>query len=175
MSIRKRLDPRRRRANGVDTHDVTAFRSVVNRTGFVRSSSRAVRSRSCSLPPLRLVIRRRPSAHSSRRAWRRRSRSLAQHHRRRLRADPADASAARRRRGVHRPRRLLGRAVRAPSPGTPAEELRPVLRLLVAPRLGPGRIRGRSRSVPARGSPSRSISPSRSSSATRWLRDRFSS
>ena len=139
MSIRRRLDPRRRRANGVDTHDVAAFRSVVNRTGIVRAilaggALALVLAAAASARDPQTSERALHSAGSSRR---RRSRSLAQHHRRRLRADPADASPARRRGGVDRPRRLLRRAVRAAAAGHAGRGAPAVPPTAVAPRLGP--------------------------------------
>ena len=119
MSIRERFDPRRRRANGVDTHDVARVperrqpdgnraRDPRGRRARARARGRRVGARSADD---------RARAHPAGHGRRRRPRSLAQHRRRRLRDDPADAPAPRRRGGLDRPRRLLRRAVRAASAG----------------------------------------------------------
>ena len=139
MSIRKRLDPRRRRASGVDTHDVTAFRSVVNRTGFVRAILAG--------GALALVL----AAAASARDPETTERAL-------IPQDTVgvivlDLSLSITDDDYVLIRRTLRRLVAEEAsvglvvfsdvpyellpPGTPAEELRPFLRLLVAPRLGP--------------------------------------
>ena len=139
MSIRKRLDPRRRRASGVDTHDVTAFRSVVNRTGFVRAILAG--------GALALVL----AAAASARDPETTERAL-------IPQDTVgvivlDLSLSITDDDYVLIRRTLRRLVAEEAsvglvvfsdvpyellpPGTPAGELRPFLRLLVAPRLGP--------------------------------------
>jgi VWA domain-containing protein len=140
VSIRHRLGRRlRRRANGVDTHDVAAFRSIVNRTGVVRLVLAG--------GALALVL----AAAASARDPETTERAL-------IPQDTVgvvvlDLSLSITDDDYARIRRTLRRLVAEEAsiglvvfsdvpyellpPGTPAAELRPFLRLLVAPRLGP--------------------------------------
>jgi hypothetical protein len=139
VSIRDRLDPRRRRPNGVDTHDVAAFRSIVNRTGVVRLVLAG--------GALALVL----AAAASARDPETTERAL-------IPQDTVgvvvlDLSLSITDDDYVKIRRTLRRLVDEEAsiglvvfsdvpyellpPGTPAAELRPFLRLLVAPRLGP--------------------------------------
>jgi von Willebrand factor type A domain len=140
VSIRHRLGRRlRRRAHGVDTHDVAAFRSIVNRTGVVRLVLAG--------GALALVL----AAAASARDPETTERAL-------IPQDTVgvvvlDLSLSITDDDYARIRRTLRRLVAEEAsiglvvfsdvpyellpPGTPAAELRPFLRLLVAPRLGP--------------------------------------
>jgi hypothetical protein len=139
VSIRDRLDPRRRRPNGVDTHDLAAFRSIVNRTGIVRLILAG--------GALALVLATAASARDPEMT----ERAL-------IPQDTVgvvvlDLSLSITDDDYGKIRRTLRRLVAEEAsiglvvfsdvpyellpPGTPAAELRPFLRLLVAPRLGP--------------------------------------
>jgi hypothetical protein len=140
VSIRDRLERRlRRRANGVDTHDVAAFRRVVNRTGVVRLALAG--------GALALVL---AAAASARDPETTESALIPQDT---VGVVVLDLSLSITDDDYARIRRTLRRLVAEEAsiglvvfsdvpyellpPGTPAAELRPFLRLLVAPRLGP--------------------------------------
>ena len=139
MSIRERLHSRRRRAKGVDTNDVGAFRTVITRTGIVRALLAG--------GALALVL----AAAASARDPQTTERAL-------IPQDTVgvvvlDLSLSITDDDYAGIRRTLRRLVAEEAsiglvvfsdvpyellpPGTPAEELRPFLRLLVAPRIGP--------------------------------------
>lgn len=139
MSTRQRFDPRRRRANGVDTHDVSAFRSVINRTGIVRgilaggalvlvlaaaASARDPQTSDTALvPPDRVGVVVVDLSLSI--------------------ADDQYVTIRQTLRRLVTEEASIGLVVFSDvpyellPPGTPAAELRPLLRLLNAPRLGP--------------------------------------
>ncbi len=139
MSIRQRFDPRRRRANGVDTHDVRAFRSVITRTGIVRAilaggalalvlaaaaSARDPQTSDAALvPPDRIGVVVVDLSLSI--------------------ADDQYVTIRRTLRRLVTEEASIGLVVFSDvpyellPPGTPAAELRPLLRLLIARRLGP--------------------------------------
>ena len=139
MSIRERFHSRRRRANGVDTNDVAAFRSVVNRTGIVRAILAG--------GALALVL---AAAASAREPQTTEQALIPQDT---VGVVVLDLSLSITDDDYAAIRRTLRRLVAEEAaiglvvfsdvpyellpPGTPAEELRPFLRLLVAPRLGP--------------------------------------
>ena len=139
VSISDRLDPRRGRANGVDTHDVGAFRSIVNRTGLVRWVIAG--------GALALVL----AAASSARDPQTTERALIPQDRvgvvvLDLSLSITDDDYVLIRRTLRRliaEKASIGLAVFSDAPyellppGTPAAELRPFLRFLIAPRLGP--------------------------------------
>jgi len=139
VSIRERFHSRRRRANGVDTNDVAAFRSVVNRTGIVRAILAG--------GALALVL---AAAASAREPQTTEQALIPQDT---VGVVVLDLSLSITDDDYAAIRRTLRRLVAEEAaiglvvfsdvpyellpPGTPAEELRPFLRLLVAPRLGP--------------------------------------
>ena len=139
MSIRRRLDPRSARGTGVDSHDVSALRSVVGRTNALRL---VLAGTAIALLLTAAASARDPA--TSERALIPQDRVGVVVLDLSLSITDTDYDVIRRTlRRIVAEKASIGLVVFSDvpyellPPGTPAQELKPFLRLLIAPRLGP--------------------------------------